>query len=126
MFEDIVVAAVVQVYSFHDEEDGKDYHWNATHGRELAVQAGHQIVIADLAQAGLTLEHILAIYPDLDVAHALALPLDALLEPLLFVSHRNKHVLIDGWHRYYKAVAIGLEELPAYILTQEEADSIRA
>ena len=78
----------------------------------------------DLVVAGMTPITVLRFCPELDVAKALSLPSEALLCPLLFVSHHGKHVLADGWHRTYRAVFSGIRELPAYILTQEEADAI--
>ena len=120
-----VARVLVQVYEFNDASDGKTYYWNATLGRLNAVASGRRAVPVDLAKAGMTMERILAMYPDLDVSRALGLPLDALLDPLLFVTHKGRHVLIDGWHRLYRASALGIGVLPAYILSQEEADTIR-
>ena len=120
-----VARILVQVYEFNDASDGKTYYWNATLGRLNAIAAGHRTVSVDLVEASMTTERILSMYPDLDVRHALDLPLDALLDPLLFVTHKDKHVLIDGWHRLYRASVLGLGILPAYILSHDEADRIR-
>ena len=116
----------VQVYVFHDAEDGVTYRWNATEGRRLAEERQAQALWVYPADLGMTQQKILSMYPDLDRVKALSLPPTALLSPLLFVTHRNgRHVLIDGWHRLYLAVTVGIECLPALILTQEEAQSIR-
>jgi hypothetical protein len=118
-------ARVVQVYEFHDAEDGNTYFWDATAGRDWAEKTGAEIVSVELAQAGMTVPRILSLCPDLDRRKALSLPGAALLSPLLFVTHREKHVLIDGWHRLYKAAVQGFPVLPAYVLTQAQADAIR-
>jgi hypothetical protein len=89
------------------------------------MDAGTPVVMADLGEAGMTQARIRGMYPDIDTGYASALPLESLLVPLLFVRHRDKDVLIDGWHRIYKAAGLGIGILPAYILTQEQADSIR-
>lgn len=34
-------------------------------------------------------------------------------------------VTIDGWHRITRALRDGVDELPAYRLTREEADAVR-
>ena len=41
----------------------------------------------------------------------------------MFVPVDDKVRLIDGWHRLLKAVLTGVDILPAYFLTQEEADA---
>lgn len=116
----------VQVYEFHDSLGGTTYLWNATEGRRLAEARSAEVVAVYPADLGMTKEKILSMYPDLDKVKALSLPPIALLSPLLFVTHRTgSHVLIDGWHRLFLAVTVGIDCLPAYVLTREEADSIR-
>ena len=121
MEEIIVAIGFVQVYEFHDSEDGRTYRWNATEGRRLAEARRAEFVPVRLAEFGMTPKKVLEYAPELDVQKALRLPGAALLNPILFVPHRGKHVLIDGWHRVYKAAAQGFPVLPAYILTHEEA-----
>jgi hypothetical protein len=41
----------------------------------------------------------------------------------LFVPFRKKCQLIDGWNRLFKAAVLGVDTLPAYFLTQKEADA---
>jgi hypothetical protein len=114
-----------QVYSMEDT-DGTTYYWNATEGRRLAERAG---AVLDFCPAdfGIDLAHIRERYHNLNEAYALFTDLS---EPLLFVpftgqgSDRPTAHLIDGWHRLFKAVATGVEVLPAYLLTQEQADNI--
>jgi hypothetical protein len=120
-----VSARVVQVYEFHDAEDGNTYFWDATAGRAWAERTNAEIVSVHLTDMDMTPARILSISPDLDRGKALRLPGAALLSPLLFVCHRDKHVLIDGWHRLYKAAVQGIPCLPAYVLTHAQADAIR-
>ena len=115
----------VQIYQFHDAETGQTYCWNATEGRRLAKARRADTVTVHPADFGIDVPTIRQMYPDLDEKKAEALPEAALRSPLLFIEHRGKHVLIDGWHRLFRAVSHGEACLPAYILTQEEADRIR-
>ena len=115
----------VEVYEFTDGADGRRYLWNATEGRRIAEASGREIVAVYPAEAGITKENLLAFAPDLDLAKALSLPGAALLVPLLFVPFKGKHVCIDGWHRIARALHHGFPCLPAYVLTEIEAESIR-
>ena len=115
----------IEVYEFTDGADGRRYLWNATEGRKIAEGAGRPYVAVYPEEAGITKESLRKLAPDLELEKALALPALALLTPVLFVPHRGQHVLIDGWHRVAKAVHQGFPCLPAYVLTEEEAESIR-
>src|SRR5436309_1084100 len=112
---DVIDIIACQVYEFNDSEDGKTYFWNATEGRRLAEARRAEIVPIRLAEVGMTREMILKMAPDLNQRYALSLPGTALLSPILFVEHRRKHVLIDGWNRLYKAAVQGFPVLPAYV-----------
>lgn len=115
-----------QIYEFHDSEDGLTYFWNATEGHRLAAARQAEVLPLYLAEVGMTPKRILELYPELDRRKALGLPGVALLSPILFVPHRGKHVLIDGWHRVYRAAVQGFPCLPAYVLTEAEGQAIRA
>ncbi len=117
---------VVQIYQFYDAESGQTLWWNATEGRRLAEARNAEVVLVYPAEFGMDKAQILRMNADLDQNKALALPAAALLSPLLFVEHRGKHVLVDGWHRLFLAVSCGVPCLPTYILSQKEADAIRA
>ncbi len=121
----VVTLIAVEIYEFNDAETGQTYLWNATEGRRLAEARQAELVPVRLADVGMTPQKVLQMAPDMDKKKALGLPGQALLSPILFVPHHGKHVLIDGWHRTYKAAVQGFPVLPAYILTQEEADAIR-
>ena len=121
----VVTLIAVEIYEFNDSETGETCLWNATEGRRLAEARRAEFVPVRLADVGMTPQKVLQMAPELDRKKALSLPGQALLCPILFVPHNGKHVLIDGWHRVYKAAVQGFPVLPAYLLTQAEADQIR-
>jgi hypothetical protein len=46
--------------------------------------------------------------------------------PLIVATEEGgKFVLIDGWHRYAKALRMRLTEVPVVVLTEDETKSIR-
>jgi hypothetical protein len=45
--------------------------------------------------------------------------------PVIVATEDGKPVLIDGWHRYAKALRGRLAEIPAVTLTEEETTKIR-
>ena len=45
--------------------------------------------------------------------------------PIIVATEEGKPVLIDGWHRYAKALRTRLTELPVITLTEDETKSIR-
>ncbi len=45
--------------------------------------------------------------------------------PIIIAVEEGKPVLIDGWHRYAKALRARLLEIPAVVLTEDETKSIR-
>jgi hypothetical protein len=45
--------------------------------------------------------------------------------PLIVATEEGKPVLIDGWHRYAKALRTRLTEVPIITLTEEETKQIR-
>ena len=70
---------------------------------------------------GVTPEQLRERCPDLDEAYARSTDIRI---PLLFVPLAGTMQLIDGCHRMCKALSIGVDVLPACLLTKEEADSI--
>jgi len=117
----LVVEAEVllgQVYSLDDDETDTQYHWSVALALRLG-KANNRLQSFLLSEAGMTPERILLGYPDLDEVYALNTDLS---EPLVFVSLRGKDVLIDGWHRAYLASLLGVDELLAYFLTEDEGN----
>ena len=45
--------------------------------------------------------------------------------PCIVATEGGKVILIDGWHRYAKALRARLAEIPVVALTEEETASIR-
>lgn len=119
------VTPVAPVTWFRDEvyvmtdADGSTHRWNVTRARQLAQARGEVITFAP-GEFGITAEHIKQRYSELDEAYALTRDLS---QPLLFVPFQGVAQLIDGWHRLHKAVVLGVEQLPAYLLTEEEAQA---
>lgn len=107
-----------EVFSTEDLE-GVQYHWNVTKGRKLAEERG-EVHIVSLSQMGVTIERIREQYDGMNELYALTTDLS---KPLLFVPLKGEDQLIDGWNRLFHACFLGVDELPAYILTQAEADS---
>jgi hypothetical protein len=113
-----MVVLADQVYSFQDE-DGIQWHWSIAAARQLAEARGDLSVIS-LRELGVTPDFVRSQYPDLDEEYALTTDLT---EPLLFVPFKGKVRLIDGWHRLFLGSVLGRDLLPAYFLTQAEADA---
>ena len=65
--------------------------------------------------------------PDLDRAYAMTTNLEQplILATLQAPGYKPENLLIDGWHRAYKAHAEGRTHLPAYVLTLAESLAIR-
>lgn len=114
----------VEVYTFTDD-DGTTAAWNATLGRDIAVREGVEKVRFNPEQNGVDLGHIQARYPEMDWERVRSMPFTDLAEPLLFVPWRGKSLLIDGWHRMAKCVLMGGFDLPAYLLSEDQADRCR-
>jgi len=45
--------------------------------------------------------------------------------PIIVATEEGKPVLIDGWHRYAKALRARQPEVPAVVLTEDETKAIR-
>ncbi len=108
-----------QIYSLEDEQ-GWQYHWNVTRGMELA-QVCSSLTFFYPEEEGLTVEVLRLAYVGLDESYALTTDVT---RPLLFLHLHGKMQLVDGWHRLFKAVTLGIPCLPAYVLSEEEAETI--
>jgi hypothetical protein len=111
-------SAFDQVFSY-DTEDGWQYHWSVSEARKRAEATGVLAEIS-LSETGMTRELIRSLYPDLDERRALTRDLT---QPLLFLPFYGQHVLIDGWHRTYKALLTGVDVLPCYLLSERDRDA---
>lgn len=119
-----------QVY-YYKTDEGWQYHWAIAEATKRAEAYG-ELSTVSLSDAEMTVELVRAMNRDLDEAYALS---TNLLKPLIFVPFQLEegeastgeratvHVLIDGWHRVFKAASIGVDILPCYVLSQEDADA---
>lgn len=98
--------------------DGWEYNWNVTRARRIAEERDDLQPIS-LNDFGFTLAFIRSQYSELNEAYAMTTDLT---KPLLFAPLVDKICLIDGWHRLFRAVSETVDILPAYFLTQAEAD----
>ncbi|SDC25328.1 hypothetical protein [Actinokineospora iranica] len=99
--------------------------WCVTLAQELiaadptAAEPHPHVGIGDL---GVFLGGLVRIDPDHAMTRDLSLPL--LIAPLP-IGQGSVHVLIDGWHRVYRALSEGLTDLPAYVLTAATEQAAR-
>jgi hypothetical protein len=104
---------------------GKTYHWNVSAGWKVILEKPRETVWFRPGDQGVDIHHVLDRYRDMDIDYALTCDLSV---PLLFVPFAGAAQLVDGWHRLAKALieeeTLGSAELPAYLLTQQEADSL--
>ncbi|MEV4285465.1 ParB N-terminal domain-containing protein [Nonomuraea bangladeshensis] len=88
------------------------WRWNITTAKKLASARAPQGRIEPTEWAGML--RLVAIDPH----HAAEVDLS---EPLIVATVPNGGMLIiDGWHRLYKALTMDVAELPAVVLTAEE------
>ncbi len=83
----------------------------------------HEVVAFSPGEYGITAEHIRSRYPGFEMDHAVGADLS---KPVIFLPFKGEHLLVDGWHRLYRAVTESVETLPCYILTEEEAGVVLA
>ena len=109
-----------ETFSFTDEY-GTRYMWSVTQAKEVIAAAQVAAQDFDLAGQGITPERLMAQYPGLDTEKAASANLS---EPVIFIGFKGEHLLIDGWHRMYRAVSENAPTIPSYVLTEEEAGTI--
>src|SRR5690242_11289552 len=83
----------------HQADDGTIRGWDATLGNEIAAD-GRSPMLFGLADHSVTDELIKWLCPELDEEHAMTRDLS---RPLLFIPFGEAGLLIDGWHRLWKA-----------------------
>jgi hypothetical protein len=84
--------------------------WNVTTARNWI--AGGQVQVATIDTPPWTIDDLLRQYPALDVVHAMETDL---AKPLIVLegAEAQGDLLIDGWHRLYKALRTGATEIVA-------------
>lgn len=108
-----------QVYSFEDSQ-GIEWHWNASLGMRLVELVPREPKLFYPNDHGIDLAHLRQRYPDINESHAAKADLS---RPILFAPfHDGTSVLLDGWHRLWRAVSESVESLPCYELTPQEAN----
>lgn len=99
-------------------DDGSHTFYDVTAARALGQLTG----VRTVPLPAWSPEYVLSLYDDLDVARAAG---TNLAEPGIAVElESGTHNIIDGWHRLYKAVTLGVRELPYHVLTSEMARTI--
>lgn len=111
------------------------FRWCITHAEELIAADPSAAMLRDVPvepfRQFLPLEepppgHLRLVEVTIDPAYAagtdLATPI--MIAPIIHMDERLGSVIIDGWHRTYRALTDGVEELPSLILT--EATSLAA
>lgn len=105
--------------TFSFQHDGRTCVWNVTKAWALINEGPREPDKFRPAEQGVTVAHLTERYPTLDWNYAKTADLT---KPLLFVPYAGQAQMIDGWHRLARAVLENIPGLPAYLLTQEEAD----
>ena len=105
----------------HEAKDGTLRAWDVTEGNAI-VRDGRPTEIFSLIEHEVTREKIDAIYNNLDWEYAKTTDTT---KPLLVAPFQGEILLLDGWHRLSRAVIEGIDELPMYLLTEEEAERIQ-
>lgn len=129
-----------QVYSY-EADDGWQFHWSIVEAMKRAKAQGELDTFAgdsdrsttvSLQDAGMTKALARLMNQGLDETFALSTDLT---KPLLFVpfyperdtdgndTGKCVHLLVDGWHRVFHALHIGVDILPCYILTETDANA---
>lgn len=107
--------------------------WCVTHALELVEQGQAERLDADITGldsiVGLNLpEHTVSMGVRIDKDHAGTVDLS---RPILYAALTGLngddfgHIVLDGWHRVYRARSEGIAELPAYLLTAEAEQQAR-
>jgi len=110
----------IETYSY-TAINGDRYRWNITEALRLIERSPREPDWFAPQEQGVTIPHIRERAPELDAAYAMTTDV---AKPLLFIPFEGRHLLVDGWHRLYRAVAEGVTDLMAYTLTEEEAAAV--
>ena len=94
----------------HEAPDGTLRAWDVTRAQQI-VQDGRQSLLFSLPDHGVTIDKIRELYSEVDEAYAMTTDL---ARPLIFIPFFGESLLIDGWHRLYKAASSGNEDVLIY------------
>lgn len=105
----------------HEAADGTRRAWDVTRGNQIAAD-GRVPMLFGLAEHGITPEKVRVLYHGLNEAYAMTTDPS---KPLLMIPFSGEFLIVDGWHRLFKAAVLGVPDVLIYLLTQEEADAIQ-
>lgn len=111
---------------WHETLDGTLYIYDVN--KALLLTWNHPIYQLNLASAGITLEVVREKHVGLNIAHAASVNLN---QPVMVIPHplermkdgRPVVLVMDGWHRIYKALRLGVPDVRVRALSWEEAES---
>lgn len=108
----------VEIYRFN-AYDGQEYVWDVTKAIRLTKGSEPELL---RVLAAFTEEEIFCLYPELNREYAMTTDIS---KPALVVTFPDdEKVIIDGWHRLYKAFKSGAD-LPLIFLTPEQDKACR-
>jgi hypothetical protein len=114
--------------------DGIQYHWDVTAAQKLANQAIRaqswgRFSVEDTSQLyAMLLDGAAEVDPAYALSPEINLTLPLIAVPLPFPKlpdGRRQHVLIDGWHRVYRAQHEQIPELVLFLLNEAEEQAVR-
>ena len=115
----------IQVYRWHGHKDGRERVYYVDAALEYIEQSGkapNAHISLECAQEGLRLNAEAWTLELRNIAKAV------LSKPVIYITvwnednQREEHILIDGWHRLRKMVAMGITEpLDAYVFSLEDS-----
>jgi hypothetical protein len=120
-FEVLVHSLEAQCFT-HVADDGTFRAWNATLGNEVAADGHHELLSFHLADFDVTVEQVVSLYPSIDPERATSADLT---RPILAIPFFEQFLIIDGWHRLYRAARENVPALAMYLLTAAEAEAIK-
>lgn len=97
-----------------------EYEFNIRRAKRIIKKTPRPIVQVKTAQFLGVLELMVILVPEEE-----RVEYDPSFPVIIGTMRRGGLVLIDGWHRLDLAIRVGLQEIPAVVLTKEETAKIR-
>ena len=102
-----------------EDWDGHTYLWNSGHAVHIATTNERPKRPLVLAEHGITEELCRMWIPGLDEERAMRLDLNT---PQIVAPLEDRTIVLCGWWRLFKAIKLGITELPAIWLNAEDAE----
>ena len=102
-----------------EDRGGHTYLWNSGHAVHIATTEKRPKRPLILAEHGITEELCRTWIPDLDEERAMRLDLNT---PQIVAQLEDRTIILCGWWRLFKAIKLGVKELPAIWLNAEDAE----